>query len=155
MRLDFLWPGRTKSPTMRAAEEFYLGRIMGLADARIVATRAATGLSEREAKKILEIEAEGLEKYLDGTYIICLVDKGKQMSSEEFSSFIARRGQESAKPSAFVVGGFLGLADRLLEAADLRLSLSRMTFTHELSRVMLLEQVYRSLTMIKGMKYAK
>ena len=54
-----------------------------------------------------------------------------------------------------MVGGFLGLDRGLLERADLKLSLSRMTFSHELSRVMLLEQVYRALTMIRGRKYAK
>jgi len=55
---------------------------------------------------------------------------------------------------AFVVGGFLGLADRVVEKADMRMSLSRMTFSHELARVLLLEQVYRALTVLGGRHYA-
>ena len=77
------------------------------------------------------------------------------MTSREFSSFLRGRAADAGKPLAFVVGGFLGLADRILERADLRLSLSRMTFSHELSRVILLEQVYRALTIIRGRHYAK
>jgi 23S rRNA (pseudouridine1915-N3)-methyltransferase len=61
----------------------------------------------------------------------------------------------AGRPPAFVIGGFLGLADRITEGADLRLSLSRLTFSHELSRVILLEQVYRALTIIRGRHYAK
>jgi 23S rRNA (pseudouridine1915-N3)-methyltransferase len=76
------------------------------------------------------------------------------MTSEGLASFLAKRN-EAARDTAFVVGGFLGLDRALLERADLKLSLSRMTFSHELSRVMLLEQVYRALTMIRGRKYAK
>ena len=62
---------------------------------------------------------------------------------------------DSGKPLAFVVGGFLGLADRIRDRADLTMSLSRMTFSHELARVVLLEQVYRALTVVGGRHYAK
>jgi 23S rRNA (pseudouridine1915-N3)-methyltransferase len=58
-------------------------------------------------------------------------------------------------PIAFVVGGFLGLADSLVERAQARLSLSEMTFSHEMTRIMLLEQIYRALSIIKGLQYAK
>jgi 23S rRNA (pseudouridine1915-N3)-methyltransferase len=61
----------------------------------------------------------------------------------------------SARTITFVVGGFLGLEDRILKKADALLSFSQMTFSHELSRVMLLEQIYRSLMIIKGRQYAK
>jgi len=61
----------------------------------------------------------------------------------------------SPRPTAFVVGGFAGLEAGVLERADLRLSLSRMTFSHELCRVALLEQIYRALTILKGKRYAK
>ena len=87
--------------------------------------------------------------------MISLEDKGKEMTSREFARFLGSREHDSGKPLAFVVGGFLGLADRLTENADMRLSLSRMTFSHELVRVLLLEQVYRALTVIRGRHYAK
>ena len=154
MRLEFLWPGRTKRPEFRALEEFYVGRIRTLADCRVVATPVARGLAERQAGRILEIEARGLEIQLKDDYIICLSDEGQDMTSVEFARFLAARDLEGRR-LAFVVGGFLGLAERIMRRADLRLALSKMTMSHELCRVVLLEQVYRSLTILQGRRYAK
>jgi 23S rRNA (pseudouridine1915-N3)-methyltransferase len=155
MELRFIWPGKTKGPGARALQEFYLNRIRPLASANVFETKEARGLDERAAAKILDIEARGMEPRLDGSYVICLADGGKEMSSVEFARFLAKRAEDAARPPAFVAGGFLGLAGRILERADLRLSLSRMTFSHELARVVLLEQIYRSLTILKGTHYAK
>jgi 23S rRNA (pseudouridine1915-N3)-methyltransferase len=154
MRLRFLWPGRTRSPEFRALEEAYLEKIERLQPAEVVVTREAAGLREKDAARVMAVEARGLEKCLSDSYIVCLTDGGREMTSEGLASFLAKRN-EAARDTAFVVGGFLGLDRALLERADLKLSLSRMTFSHELSRVMLLEQVYRALTMIRGRKYAK
>ncbi len=155
MRLKFLWPGKTKSPELRGLQGFYEARIRSLASVEIIETREARGLEERHAGKIRDLEARGLEKHLEGAYVICLDDRGRDMTSEELAKFLRGRDRASGTPMAFVVGGFLGLADKIVERADLRLSLSRMTFSHELARVMLLEQVYRALTIVGGRHYAK
>ena len=155
MRLIFLWPGKTKSPELRGLQDFFAARIRGFAACDIIATREARGLEEKFADKIKDLEARGLEKHLDGAYVISLEDGGKEMTSHEFARFLHGRERDSGKPLAFVVGGFLGLADRIVEKADMRLSLSRMTFSHELARILLLEQVYRALTIIGGRQYAK
>lgn len=155
MRLIFLWPGKTKSPELRAVQDFYAARIGALASLEIVETREARGIEEKYPEKIRDLEARGLEKHLKGVYSICLLDQGKEMTSQEFARFIRRRAEDAGRPLAFVVGGFLGLADRIVERADLRLSMSRLTFSHELCRVILLEQVYRALTIIRGRHYAK
>lgn len=155
MQLRFLWPGKTKSPELRGLQGFYEARIRPFAACEIIETREARGLEEKHAEKIKDLEARGLEKHLEGAYVICLEDRGKEMTSAELAVFLRRRETDPGKPLAFVVGGFLGLADRVVEKADLRLSLSRLTFSHELARVMLLEQVYRALTVIGGRHYAK
>ncbi len=155
MRLKFLWPGKTKSPELRRLQSYYEARIRSLAACDVVETREARGLEEKFAEKIKDLEARGLEKHLEGAYVICLEDHGREMTSAEFARFLRGRQRDSGKPLAFVVGGFLGLADRIVERADMRLSLSRMTFSHELARVLLLEQVYRALTVIGGRHYAK
>ena len=155
MRLKFLWPGKTKSPELRGLQDFYAARIGTLASVDIVESREARGIDEKHPEKIKDLEARGLEKNLKGVYIICLSDKGKDMTSQEFARVIRGRAEASGKPLAFVVGGFLGLADRIAERADARLSLSRLTLSHELCRVVLLEQVYRALTIIRGQHYAK
>ena len=155
MRLKFLWPGRTKSPELRGLLGFYEARIRPFASCEIVETRQARGIDESQAGRIKDLEAVGFGKHLDGAYVICLDDRGKEMTSDEFARFLRARERESGRPVVFVVGGFLGLADAVLERADMRLSLSRMTFSHELARVLLLEQVYRALTIIGGRHYAK
>ncbi len=155
MNVRFLWPGKTRQPELRAAQEFVIERIRPLAACEIIETRAARGLKEDEAERIKGLEADGLEKYLEDAYIICLSDKGIEMTSLEFARFLRGREEAPAGRLSFVVGGFLGLADRLLARADTRLALSRMTFSHELCRVILLEQVYRALTINRGRHYAK
>ncbi len=155
MRLTFLWPGRTKNPEFRGLQGFYEARIRSLAAVEIIETREARGLEEKQAARIKDVEARGLEQHLEGAYVVCCDDHGKEMTSDEFARFLRGRGSDSGKPVAFVVGGFLGLADRIRERADLTMSLSRMTFSHELARVVLLEQVYRALTIVGGRHYAK
>jgi len=153
-RLRVLWPGKTRSPEWRGLQEFYLARIRQLEPCELVEVKEARGLEDREAEKIMQIEAKNLEKHLRDDYIICLFDRGKEMNSGDLARFIGER-IESPRPTAFVVGGFAGLAAGVLERADFRLSLSRMTFSHELCRVALLEQVYRALAILKGKRYAK
>lgn len=155
MRVRVLWPGRTKSEEIRRLEAFYLKRITGLLPCEIVETETVRGLNEKDSEKILEIEARGLEKRLKDDYIVCLLDNGREMNSNEFARFIEGRGVSGTRSLAFVVGGFLGLAPRLLERADLKLSLSRMTMSHELCRAVLLEQIYRGASLMKGRSYAK
>jgi 23S rRNA (pseudouridine1915-N3)-methyltransferase len=153
-RLRILWPGKTKNPEWRGLQEFYLARIRQLEPCELVEVKDARGLEDREAEKIMQIEAKNLEKHLRDDYIICLFDQGEEMNSRDLARFIGER-IVSPRPTAFVVGGFAGLAAGVLERADLRLSLSRMTFSHELCRVALLEQVYRALAILKGKRYAK
>jgi len=155
MQLKLLWPGRTKSGEAVRLQEHYLRRIGGLMPVRLVETAAARGMDEKEPGRILEFEAKGLEKHLKDDYIVCLFDQGQEMNSSEFAGFFERRAASATRSAAFLVGGFLGLAPRILERADLRLSLSRMTFSHELCRLMLLEQIYRALSLMKGSSYAK
>ncbi len=130
-------------------------RINQLEPCELVETKTARGISEKFSEKIKEIEASGLEKRMENTYIICLSDEGKKMSSVELARLLKKISFGSTRAVTFVVGGFLGLEKRILDTADLLLSLSPMTFSHELVRVMLLEQVYRSVSMLKGRKYAK
>ena len=155
MRIRILWPGKTRNRDIKNLQDFYVERINKLEKCEIVETKAAKGISEKFAQKIKEIEASELEKQFKNDYIICLFHEGKEMSSVELAQFLKTASSSSARAATFVVGGFLGLEERILKRADALLSLSRMTFSHELSRVMLLEQIYRALMIIKGRQYAK
>ncbi len=155
MTIRFLWPGRTKDPALRALAEMYFERIRRYAPCEIVETPEARGPGERAPERVLDLEARGLEKRLKDDYIIVLLDEGREMTSPEFARLIGRAEGGPARALTFVVGGFLGLAPRLVERAGLRLSLSKMTMSHELCRVVLLEQVYRALSILRGASYAK
>lgn len=140
---------------LRTVQEDFLRKINLMERCELIETKEARGISEKYPDKIKEIEAQGLEKHLKDDYIICLFDKGREMKSEQFARFLEKTGLDYPYSLTFVVGGFLGLADSIIQRANYLLSLSRMTFSHELTRVILLEQVYRSLTILKGKQYAK
>jgi len=155
MRLKVLWPGRTKTREIKKLQAFYIEKIRKLSKLELIETREARGIDERNRQKILKIEAEGIEKFLDRDYIICLSNKGKSIDSIKLAGILEKKAMSYPYPISFVVGGFLGLGSEILDRADFVLSLSSMTFSHELARIVLLEQIYRSLTIINGKNYAK
>jgi 23S rRNA (pseudouridine1915-N3)-methyltransferase len=155
MRLKLLWPGKTQNRDIRNLQDHYLARIKQFGKCELIETREAKGISEKYPDKIIEIEASGLEKHLKDDFIICLSDKGKIMNSEQFARYLNKISIIYPYSITFIAGGFLGLAERIINRADLLLSLSKMTFSHELTRIILLEQIYRSLSIIKGTQYAK
>ncbi|MFQ6069247.1 MAG: 23S rRNA (pseudouridine(1915)-N(3))-methyltransferase RlmH [Candidatus Aminicenantales bacterium] len=155
MKYRILWPGKTKNQEIKRLQEFYLERINHLERCEIVQTKEARGIDERFARRIKEVEAEAIKRHLKDDYLICLSERGKEMSSVEFARFLGQLSSSSTRGVTFVLGGFLGLSEEMLKRADFILSLSRMTFSHEMSRIVLLEQIYRALTLLKGRQYAK
>jgi 23S rRNA (pseudouridine1915-N3)-methyltransferase len=155
VNIRLLWPGKTKNAALGAAEEFYLKRIRQLIPCDVLVTPGARGLDDRHLNDVRDVEARGLEKHFKDDYIVCLFDEGLEMNSQEFARFFERRAAESVRTVTFVVGGCAGLARRVLDRAKTRLSLSRLTFSHELCRVVLMEQIYRSISIMKGRPYAK
>ena len=96
-------------------------------------------------------EGEHIMKYLEG-YKIALDENGKELSSREFAKVVERH-KDSGLTVSFVIGGAYGLSDAVNSAVDLNLSLSKMTFTHQMVRVFLLEQLYRAVCIIHGKEY--
>ena len=112
--------------------------------------------SENMELLIKEKEAERMEKYLkEGAYVIALAIEGKQLDSVELSQKIDTLGTSGISHIIFVIGGSLGLAERILKRADYKLSFSKMTFPHQLMRVILSEQIYRSYRIINHEPYHK
>jgi len=155
MKLKVMWPGKTRNKSLKDIQRIYLEKINRLENCSLIETKEARGFTDKYGQKIRGIEADALEKHIKDDYIICLFDRGMEMSSEEFARFLEQTGSSAPGCITFIVGGFLGLAERILKRADLLLSLSKMTFSHELTRIILLEQVYRALTIMKGRHYAK
>jgi 23S rRNA (pseudouridine1915-N3)-methyltransferase len=108
-------------------------------------------LSEAEQKeKEAEIQLKAVEKC---DYVALLDDKGKEFTSVAFSDFIKRRMNASTKTLAFVIGGPYGFSDKMHQIANEKISLSRMTFSHQIVRVLFAEQLYRAFTIINNEPY--
>lgn len=152
--LTFVFVGRMRERHYAAAFEEYFKRLgaFGKPELREIAEeRLPEQPSEREIAQALKREAaEILKSVPKGAYTVALCVEGKAMSSEELA--LALEGQARL---CFIVGGSFGLDESVKAAADLRLSMSRMTFPHHLARVMLAEQVYRAFTIQNGGRYHK
>lgn len=112
--------------------------------------------SEALENQIKEKEGERiLAQIRDGAYVIALAIEGKMLDSEELADKINTLGISGVSQIIFVIGGSLGLSKKVLDRADYKLSFSRMTFPHQLMRVILLEQVYRGYRIICGEPYHK
>lgn len=110
------------------------------------------------AEELAVKEAEGteiLKKIKDNMYVITLEVKGKMLSSEKLAEKIENLGIDGVSNVAFVIGGSLGLSEAVSKRANFKLSFSEMTFPHQMMRVILLEQIYRSFKIIKNETYHK
>ena len=112
--------------------------------------------TEAEIAAALSKEADAIEEKLPrGGAIVALCVEGKPMSSEQLSDTLSRYGAQGASQVTFLIGGSFGLSERVKARADLRLSMSPMTFPHHLARVMVLEQIYRAYQIQSGTRYHK
>ena len=112
--------------------------------------------SEGEIAAALAKEADAIEEKLPkGGALVALYVEGKPLSSEQLSGALSRYASQGASQVTFLIGGSFGLAERVKARADLRLSMSPMTFPHHLARVMLLEQLYRAYQIQSGTRYHK
>jgi len=105
-----------------------------------------------ENQKIMEGE-QILSKALPGKEIHLFDEKGKMFSSREFSSFLEKKMVSGIKELVLVVGGPYGFSDAVYEKASSKISLSRMTFSHQMARLLCVEQIYRAMTILKGEPY--
>ena len=150
MRFRFIWIGKTRDRNYRALQEEYLRRLSYFAKCEIVEIKnsAAGESKEVEGKRILE--------KLNQSSVACLLDvAGRGLSSPEFAKEIEKWQNAGIKDVAFIIGGAYGVSSEVATRVNDRLSLSFLTFTHEMSRVVLLEQLYRAYTIQKGFPYQK
>ena len=159
MRITLVTVGKIKETYFTGAIKEYskrLGRYCKLEILEAADEKTPDGASELVVSQIKEKEAERMEKYLpDSAYVIALAIEGKKLTSEKLAEKIDSLGISGTSHLVFLIGGSLGMSDRLLKRADYLLSFSDMTFPHQLMRVILLEQIYRSYRIIHGEPYHK
>jgi 23S rRNA (pseudouridine1915-N3)-methyltransferase len=118
--------------------------------------KAPENISDKEMEQIKDKEGEKiLSKMDENSYVVVLHIQGKQLSSEDLSKKINDLGLKGQSHITFIIGGSLGLSQNVLNKSNFKLSFSKMTFPHQLFKVILLEQVYRSFRIIRGEPYHK
>ena len=159
MKITCVVVGKIKEKYFTDAIKEYskrLSRYCKLEILELTDEKTPDGASEAEELAIREKEGERILKALkDDAYVIALAIEGKMLDSVELSQKIESLGVGGTSHIAFVIGGSLGLAPAVMKRADYALSFSRMTFPHQLMRVVLLEQLYRSYRIMKHEPYHK
>ena len=159
MKITILCVGKIKEKFYRDAIAEYekrLSRYCKLEIVEVADEKTPDNASELVERQIKEKEAERMEKYLkDGAFVCALAIDGKQLDSVELSERIEQLGTGGTSHIIFLIGGSLGMSEQLLKRADMKLSFSRMTFPHQLMRVILLEQIYRAYRILNHEPYHK
>lgn len=150
MRFRFLWVGRTKDQSWLALQNEYLQRLSHFVRCEVVEVRDGT------PPDIKAIEGKRIVEKLNQSSFVCLLDvTGRGVSSPDLAKKVEGWQNAGHKEITFVIGGADGVARDVAQRADDVLSLSFLTFTHEMARVVLLEQLYRAFMIVKGFPYQK
>lgn len=156
MRIKVLWVGKTKERYLAEGIKFYEGRIAPYALLQIAEVRGERILPKVDEQGVRAKEGERiLSKVQANETMIVLDATGRMFTSEEFSSFLMDFEARGLNRIVFVLGGPLGLSREVLVRAHSVVSFSRMTFTHEMARLILMEQIYRAMTIARGESYHK
>jgi 23S rRNA (pseudouridine1915-N3)-methyltransferase len=150
MKFRFIWIGKTRDKNWKALQDEYLGRLSHFVKCEVVEVRdsAPHETSEIEGKRFLEL--------LNQKSFVCLLDvKGRTLSSPETARELEKWQTRSLKEVNFIIGGADGVSEEIRLRSDFMLSLSFMTFTHDMARVILLEQLYRAYTIVNGFPYQR
>jgi 23S rRNA (pseudouridine1915-N3)-methyltransferase len=155
LRFEFLFLGKTKEAYLAAGIEDYAKRLARYLKIEIKTVKEGRIKKSEPENLLIERESKNLMENAEGSYLVCLDRTGKQMDSLALATQLKRWEMQGPKKISFVIGGPLGLSATILNKSDLILSLSPMTFTHEMTRLLLLEQLYRACTIKAGEKYHK
>lgn len=159
MNVQIIALGKLKEDYLREACAEYekrLGAFCKLTITQLDPVKLPENAGESQIEAALMAEGDKiLSKIPASCYTVAMCIEGKQLSSEELAQTFKNAANEGISDIAFVIGSSCGLSDKVKRIADSRLSMSKMTFPHQLARVMLLEQIYRAFTIINNRKYHK
>ncbi len=152
MKIEIWWTGKTFQDFTQKGYTEFMGRIRKFTAIDIVEFPETKGISQPAQQKSAEAD-KILTKLKNDDFLVLLDEKGKTFNSVEFADFIEKKATHSTKKMVFLIGGAYGFDERLYERANDKLSLSRMTFSHQLIRLIFMEQLYRAYTIIHHFPY--
>ena len=156
LRLTLVSVGRLSEPFIQEGCEFFAERIRRYAALNLIVVPEEKIPSRGKREYILKQEGRRIgAKIRPGVFTVAVDERGKSLSSEAFARSVEIWSNSGLKDVVFILGGPYGLDDFLKEKAEFRLSLSSMTLTHGMAKMLLLEQIYRAFTILKGEPYHK
>jgi 23S rRNA (pseudouridine1915-N3)-methyltransferase len=156
MLIKFLWVGKTKNSSIKSLVSDYLERIRHLTPCEVIETRDLSGRRSLCAAELVAGEGEELARYIpEYGRLVALDETGTQFASRDFARWLESEQNSGARVITFVIGGPEGLSRVICSRAHILLSMGKMTWTHDMCRVLLLEQVYRALCILRKIPYHK
>lgn len=156
MKIHLVFVGKTREPYLREGIEDFLARLRRYLPVQVKIVRSERLTREDQAARVISKESERVAAAVPRDCHLVVLDRlGKQLSSVTLAQWWQRLENGGCRKLCFAVGGVLGFSQELRNQAQTLLSLSKMTFTHEMSRLVLLEQLYRACTIMRGEKYHK
>ncbi|WP_295732284.1 23S rRNA (pseudouridine(1915)-N(3))-methyltransferase RlmH [uncultured Muribaculum sp.] len=154
MKIELIVVGKTNTPYLREGIERYVKRLVHYVpyEIRTIGDIKTTKAMTSERQKEMEGELI-LQQFQSGDRVVLLDERGREMTSRRFAEYIDRAMNTVSKRLLFVVGGPYGFSQKVYDRADGMLSLSQMTFSHEMIRLFFTEQVYRAMTILRGEPY--
>jgi 23S rRNA (pseudouridine1915-N3)-methyltransferase len=152
MHLRFIWPGKTRDERLRSLLAEYLKRLSRFTRCELVEVRESTTREAVAVEKELRRVAEAIP---ESSTVVLLDLDGREWSSQELANQVQRWENHSVKEVAIVIGGPEGVSAEIESRAQMRWRLSRLTLTHEMARVVAVEQLYRAYTINRGLPYQK
>ncbi|MFN8258196.1 MAG: 23S rRNA (pseudouridine(1915)-N(3))-methyltransferase RlmH [Bacteroidales bacterium] len=154
MKIKLILIGKTSFDFISDGLGIFQNRLKHFCDFEIVNLQELKNAKNMPVDEIKKKEGQMLGKVFGINEFICLLDEnGTQFDSEKFAGFISNKAESGIKSVSFVVGGAYGFSEEIYKRADYKLSLSKMTFSHQLIRLIFMEQLYRAFTIIKGLPY--
>ncbi|ASN03846.1 23S rRNA (pseudouridine(1915)-N(3))-methyltransferase RlmH [Virgibacillus necropolis] len=159
MKITIITVGKLKEKYLKQGIQEYLKRLTAYAKVDIVEVadeKAPENMSDAEMMEVKQKEGERILAQINqDTYVITLEIGGKMLSSEQLAAKMDELATYGKSKIAFIIGGSLGISEAVQKRSDLALSFSKMTFPHQLMRLVLVEQVYRGFRIIRGEPYHK
>ncbi len=159
MKITVICVGKLKEKYWKEAIEEYSKRLSKYCKLEMIELpdeKAPETMTRAEEKQVMQKEGQRILKAIkENALVIALAIEGKMLSSEQLAAQIEKDGVNGVSHIIFVIGGSLGLSEEVLQRADRALSFSAMTFPHQMMRVILLEQIYRAMKIIKKEPYHK
>lgn len=154
MKIKLVQVGKSNKSYLRDSLPEFYKRIKKYCDIEEVVVKDQGGSGKTSADVVKKKEGELILKALDGQgYVVLLDEKGKDWNSRQLAGFVSERLMDGTKNLYFVVGGAFGFSDQVYQRANMKLRLSSMTFSHQLIRLILAEQLYRAFTIVNGHPY--